>query len=157
MFAAILGISNHCELFDCSFANMVVLKEAQKGIARLKEKISSECPKSIRERMHIIDCWVSSMLLTGQVFAQLRDITSNIEMQCMEKETFQRRQKSFSDVIKEVAWERMQAAGEEVALALEVGEVDEGGIPVITVVTDGAWSKISYGTISGWSGKFLCL
>ncbi|KAJ8887378.1 hypothetical protein PR048_013593 [Dryococelus australis] len=41
----------------------------------------------------------------------------------------------------------MQEAGrEESNSALEVGEVDEDGVPAIAVVTDGAWSKRSYGT-----------
>lgn len=157
LFSEMSRLSRHGELFDCSFANMVLLKEERKGMASiyhfecsmcgLKEQISSECPKSTREWMNINDCWVSSMLLTGQGFSQLRDITSNLEMPCMAKETFLRRQKCLSGVIKEVAWERMKAAGEEeVALALEAGDVDEDEIPYITVVTDGAWSKRSYGT-----------
>ncbi|CAG9763511.1 unnamed protein product [Ceutorhynchus assimilis] len=36
------------------------------------------------------------------------------------------------------------AAAKEAELALEEGDVDENGIPCITVVTDGAWAKRSY-------------
>ncbi|KAJ8875570.1 hypothetical protein PR048_023466 [Dryococelus australis] len=41
----------------------------------------------------------------------------------------------------------MQTAGEEeAALATQAGDLDDDGIPVIAVVTDGAWRRRSYGT-----------
>ncbi|KAJ8868218.1 hypothetical protein PR048_032027 [Dryococelus australis] len=87
------------------------------------------------------------MLLTVQGFSQLRDITANLEMSCMAKETCQNSHKYLSTVIKEVSWEKMQAAGEEEAdVAIQAGEVDDDGITVIAVVTDGAWSRRSHGT-----------
>lgn len=40
----------------------------------------------------------------------------------------------------------MEKAGkEERNLALESGNVDKDGIPLITVILDGGWSKRSYG------------
>lgn len=38
-----------------------------------------------------------------------------------------------------------QAGKEEYKLALENGSVDNDGIPLITVILDGGWSKRSYG------------
>ncbi len=41
----------------------------------------------------------------------------------------------------------MQKAGEEEKkIALELGNVDTDGVPLITVVADGQWSKRSYKT-----------
>ncbi|CAH1383606.1 unnamed protein product, partial [Tenebrio molitor] len=41
----------------------------------------------------------------------------------------------------------MKIAGkEEARLAIEAGMVNEQGIPIITVLTDSAWSKRSYKT-----------
>jgi len=41
----------------------------------------------------------------------------------------------------------MRLAGmEEKRLALEVGDIDEDGIPICPVITDGQWSKRSYKT-----------
>lgn len=49
--------------------------------------------------------------------------------------------------IKNTAWTEMQKAGEEEKkLAIESGDIDRDGIPLITVVTDGQWSKRSYST-----------
>lgn len=53
----------------------------------------------------------------------------------------------ISNVINDVAWEKMKEAGEEEAkLAKNAEDVTDDGIPVITVLVDGAWSKRSYRT-----------
>ncbi|KAF2904432.1 hypothetical protein ILUMI_01741 [Ignelater luminosus] len=39
-----------------------------------------------------------------------------------------------------------EAAAEEARLALERGDIDKNGTPVISVIVDGAWSKRSYRT-----------
>jgi len=45
----------------------------------------------------------------------------------------------------ETAWEAMSLAAEEEAkLAIENGDVREDGIPMITLIADGAWSKRNY-------------
>lgn len=47
---------------------------------------------------------------------------------------------------KESLWEIMKSAGEEERnLAIKRGDVDSDGIPYITVLLDGGWSKRSYG------------
>ncbi|KAJ8889072.1 hypothetical protein PR048_008566 [Dryococelus australis] len=89
------------------------------------------------------DAWVNSMLLTGQGFSQLRDITASLEMPCMAKEPYQNSHRNLSAFL----GKKMQAAGEEdVAIAIQAGEVDDVGVCVIAVVTDGAWRRRSYGT-----------
>ncbi|KAJ8884477.1 hypothetical protein PR048_016334 [Dryococelus australis] len=84
------------------------------------------------------------MLLTGQDFSQLR---ASLEMPCMTKETYQNFHKNLSAVIKEVSWQKMKVAEEEeAALAIQAGDVDNNGIPVTAVVTNGACSRRSYAT-----------
>lgn len=57
-------------------------------------------------------------------------------------------QKIHNDLIKHTentALEAMEMAGkEEARLAVEENNVNENGIPLITVVADGTWSKRSY-------------
>ncbi|KAJ8893659.1 hypothetical protein PR048_006259 [Dryococelus australis] len=103
------------------------------SVCGLKDNICTKTPKTNRESMDINDAWVNSMLATGQGFSQLRD---SLEMPCMAKETYQNFHKNFSAVLKEVSWQKMQAAGEEAAIAIQAGEVDDDGIPAIAVVTD---------------------
>lgn len=65
--------------------------------------------------------------------------------------------KKFQQVAKSVAassWETLQEVGiEEACLAREIGDIDENGIPLISVIADGAWSKrlykINYDASSG--------
>ncbi|KAF5279713.1 hypothetical protein FQR65_LT15274, partial [Abscondita terminalis] len=43
-------------------------------------------------------------------------------------------------------WENMKQAGaREHQIAYEIGDIDEDGIPFVTVIVDGGWSKRSYG------------
>ncbi|KAJ8880241.1 hypothetical protein PR048_016707 [Dryococelus australis] len=92
--------------------------------------------------MGINDAWVNSMLHTGQGFSQLRDITASLEMPRMAKETYQNSNKNLSAVIKEISNQKMQAAGRgEAAIDIQAGEVDDHGIPVTAVITDGACSR----------------
>lgn len=43
------------------------------------------------------------------------------------------------------AWESIELAGkEEARIAVENGNVNKNGVPMITVVVDSAWSKRSY-------------
>jgi len=47
--------------------------------------------------------------------------------------------------IKSSAWDEMRLAGmEEKRLALQLGDIDEDGIPMCPVIADGQWSKRSY-------------
>ncbi|KAF2903737.1 hypothetical protein ILUMI_02445 [Ignelater luminosus] len=51
-----------------------------------------------------------------------------------------------STFLKPVIFNNMQAAGEEErAVAISNGNIDEDGVPYITVTVDGGWSKRSYG------------
>jgi hypothetical protein len=54
-------------------------------------------------------------------------------------------QKVHEFVANKTAWESIVAAGkEEDRLAIENGDVNSDGIPLKTVVADGAWLKRSY-------------
>ncbi|KAJ8880077.1 hypothetical protein PR048_020700 [Dryococelus australis] len=90
LFTEIRRLCNHNKIFECDFSRMKVINEHRKGMAStfliecymcsLKDKICIESPKTNRESMGIIDAWVNSMLLTGQGFSQLRDITVSLEI-----------------------------------------------------------------------------
>jgi hypothetical protein len=54
-------------------------------------------------------------------------------------------QSSSAKAVHEVAWDEIKKAGEEERkLAIQHGDID--GVPMITVVADGQWSKRSYKT-----------
>ncbi|KAK4871995.1 hypothetical protein RN001_016119 [Aquatica leii] len=52
---------------------------------------------------------------------------------------------NLSDIVHDVLWSEMEkAAKEEANIAKRRGDVDENGVPLITVVADGSWAKRSY-------------
>lgn len=66
-------------------------------------------------------------------------------MSCMSNITYQKLHDKIGENIKCVAWEAIKEATlEESKLAIENGDVFREGIPMISVVVDGAWSKRSY-------------
>lgn len=66
-------------------------------------------------------------------------------MPCMSNRTYQKYHDYIAKQTEKTAWESIELAGkEEARLAVENGEVNVDGIPMITVVADGAWSKRSY-------------
>ncbi|KAH8018343.1 hypothetical protein HPB51_003064 [Rhipicephalus microplus] len=52
---------------------------------------------------------------------------------------------NVGDVINQAAWEEIKKVGaEEARLARECGDINSDGMPAITVIAEGAWSKRSY-------------
>ncbi|RZC04997.1 hypothetical protein BDFB_013853 [Asbolus verrucosus] len=76
----------------------------------------------------------------------------------MSSRIFVNKEKSISETIRENAFSDMIQAGlQEVALAVEAGDVDVGGIPQIVVTVDGAWSKRSYKSNYNASSGITCV
>lgn len=77
----------------------------------------------------------------------MNEMCSLLDMPCMANMTFLRHQEEVASTIHDVAWEQIKsAAKEEADIAIEKGEIDKDGIPMITVVCDGSWAKRSYRT-----------
>lgn len=65
----------------------------------------------------------------------------------MSSKTYKTIETTLELEIKNTAWFEMEKAGqEEKKIAIETGNIDTDGIPLITVVADGQWSKRSYRT-----------
>lgn len=88
---------------------------------------------------------VAAIVNTGQGYTQLDTFSAFLNMPNMSNPLYQ---KIHYDLIKHTenaALEAMEIAGkEEARLAVEENNVNENGIPLITVVADGTWSKRSY-------------
>ncbi|KAK5645649.1 hypothetical protein RI129_004113 [Pyrocoelia pectoralis] len=90
---------------------------------------------------------VVAMMSIGSGFSHLEQVTSSLEIPCMSARMYD----SLHDEVAE-AWEATslksmrEAAEEEKEFAIRDQNVDRNGIPLITVVADGTWSKRSYHT-----------
>ncbi|KAJ8876906.1 hypothetical protein PR048_021355, partial [Dryococelus australis] len=129
-----MRLCNHNKIFECDFSHMKLIKKHRKGMA----KFFTKTPNTNRESMEINDA-------RARVSPRSETLPPVWKFTCMAKETCQSSHNNLSAVIKEVSWQKMQAE-EKAALAIQAGEVGDGGIPVIAVVTDGAWSRRSYRT-----------
>ncbi|KAF0701763.1 Uncharacterized protein FWK35_00036722, partial [Aphis craccivora] len=142
------------EPFNCSIQNLVFKSEIKKGffsefhfqcnLCRKKEVIFSE-PPDISQSLSINAAIVTATVNTGQGFTNLEQFSSILDMPCMSNKSYQKFHQFLSKQIENTAWESIELAGkEEARLAIENGDINSNGIPMITVVADGAWSKRSY-------------
>ena len=68
-----------------------------------------------------------------------------MNMHCMTARTYGRKEDELADTLDAVALNTMLAAGrEERRLAVDAGDLCRDGVPFISVVVDGMWSKRSY-------------
>lgn len=107
-----------------------------------QEVISSECPNN---PLPINFAMVTSTINTGQGFSSLEQFAATLNMPCISNPTYQKLHEEVGNQIKGISWEATEeAAKEEAQLAYDNGDISTDGIPMISVVCDGAWSKRSY-------------
>lgn len=69
---------------------------------------------------------------------QLNEFTAFLELPSLSCSSFVKTQASIAEIVHDTAWEEMQKAGEEEKIiAIDCGDIDTDGIPVITVIADG--------------------
>ncbi|XP_046395536.1 uncharacterized protein LOC124162886 [Ischnura elegans] len=90
---------------------------------------------------------VTSTICIGQGYSQMAEMSAVLDMPCMSNSTYQKTQQIISSAVHDVAWDLMKKASEQEAeLAIQAGEIDKNGVPLITVVADGSWGRRSYKT-----------
>jgi len=88
---------------------------------------------------------VTEVVNTGQGFSQLDTFTAFLNMPNMSNPSYQKYHNNVKKHTEDLAFDAMIDAGKkEAALAIMENNVSEEGIPLITVIADGAWSKRSY-------------
>lgn len=149
LFNSIKNIDHHP--FNCSFKNLIFIKEIRNGffskfvfkcnICNTSETISNEEEVTTSVNSDI----VSAVVNTGQGFSQLDTFSAILNMPNMSNPKYQAVHSKILQHSEELALDSMKEAGkEEARLALEENNVNEDGIPLITVVADGTWAKRSY-------------
>lgn len=148
--------------FDCTFSDLVLTGERKIGwysefhftcgVCRIKETIESEDPCN-KSSMSVNLAAVTGAINSGQGYSQLDILTAVMNMPNMSNHLYQKLHGEVDDFTKATAWESMSsAAREEAELAIEEGEVNDDGVPLISVIADGAWSKRSYRNYNALSG-----
>ncbi|KAK3922399.1 hypothetical protein KUF71_011868 [Frankliniella fusca] len=144
----------HSPLTNCSFYDSVFVEERIMGFrSEIKYKCTM-CQKitvlhtdkvSSRE-MDVNMAIVAGTVNGGGTFALLESIASSINMMPMTIKTYRRKENKLADIMAREAMDAMILAGQkELELAVDEGDKCADGVPYITVVVDGQWSKRSFG------------
>lgn len=149
------GISLHND-GNCSFSELKIAKEIRIGLHSKIVFKCNECARSFRvytnddeKTTNTIDINSSAVLAANMIgigYSQLEQFTSVLDVPVMCNDKFKSLNDKMGEFWEETAEECLrEAAEEESRAAIERGDVDPiDGVPFITVVTDGTWSKRSY-------------
>lgn len=95
--------------------------------------------------MDINSAAVAATMSNGGGFVALERMMCTLNVRCMSQQTYSRHETMIAKGWEETAVQEMkEAAREEILLAKERGDVNEEGVPLLTVVADGSWAKRSY-------------
>jgi len=144
--------------FGCSFKDMDVMSEIRLG---LQSTINLKCKmcnlvKSIKTNnyfenlgtININEAAVVGTLSAGAGYSHISQIFSGMDIPIMNCKTYKLYESKVSTNFEKIAAKIMyNAAMEENNLAIENGDVDKDGVPLLTVICDGSWGKRSYRTM----------
>lgn len=144
--------------FQCTLADMDCISERRQGLrssltlvcrmCRRKDVIHTNTPPEVQTSSGCGDINTAAVYGTMSIgcgFSNLNELFASMDIPGMSSDTYAKIQDNVGDFINQAAWDEMKKAGaEEARLARECGEIDNDGVPTITVVADGAWSKRSY-------------
>lgn len=148
-----MALNKH-EPFQCGFGDMQVVGEHRVGLiscfrlqckmCNLSTDLHTEDP-SMASEMNLNSAAVLAILSIGCGHTQMVEQQAIMNIPQMSFRQYSTHNDLVSNSIFEAAWETMEQAGmEELQLAKDIGELDEEGNGIITVIVDGAWSKRSY-------------
>lgn len=169
-FQELQNLNNHSP-FGCTLADMEIKSENKQGLisgiqikckmCKYSKVVWTECPKT--SKMNSNTAAVTGITSIGGGFTNMEEFLSILDIPSMSKNKFLKEQEKLTDAWEATALTEMElAASEEKRLAIQRGDVDSEGIPLLTVVVDGSWAKRSYrtnfsslsGTVSSFTSSF---
>jgi hypothetical protein len=146
-------ISHHDSPFNCNLSHLEIFGENRDNFSSTFFIQCKLCGKKLKlyttemnkNKMNLCDAFVSSIISIGSGFSNLEEMCSAIDVPSITARTYRKSQQKVYEWFEETKNKSMEnAAKEERQLAIENGDVDSSGIPMISVVADGCWSKRSY-------------
>lgn len=139
--------------FGCTLKNMDFVSEKRHGqisvftvqcnMCNFKTHIQTDCPNNTH--MDINTGTVTGIMCIGAGHRQLEELTAAMDMPAMSANTYSKYHDIVSAGWESTALEQMEiSAKKEAQIAVEKGEVDKNGVPVLKVYADGAYGKRSY-------------
>nr|XP_022911954.1 uncharacterized protein LOC111422910 [Onthophagus taurus] len=137
--------------FNCSVVDMHIISEQRNGLSSqitlqckmcgIQKKITTDSINTSK----INDSVVLVATSIGIGYSQADEFFSVLDIPFMANKTYNNSHDNIAHIIHDSALKSMEeAAKEEAEIAKNIGDVDKNGIPCITVVVGGSWSKRSY-------------
>lgn len=157
-------LNNHSN-FGCTFADMCLISEEKSGfrsgfkfrckMCNIEKVLWSE---DVSENKNINTDVVTGIMSIGCGYSNMEELFSILNVPSMCNNTFIKEHDRISKAYEETALAEMEAAAnKEKELAIESGEVDKNGVPLLTVVVDGSWAKRSYRTNYSSLSGVVCM
>lgn len=146
-------ISDHGQQFGCNLKNLIVKKERKMGLLSNITFFCNMCNITLvvdtidSKKKDINYDSVLGTNIIGTGFLGVQELFAVMDIPTMSRTTYKDKQKKVGSDIMMISKKSMfDAVEEEKRIAIENGEVDRDGIPLITVIADGVWNKRSYRT-----------
>ena len=95
--------------------------------------------------MNLNTAAVNGIMSIGGGFSNMEEFLSILDIPSMSNNRFLKEQTKLTDAWKAAAIKEMdEAASLEKELAIQRGDVDSEGTPLLTIVVDRSWAKTSY-------------
>lgn len=155
----------HLDLFNCKSDHLKIIDEVRIGF---KSTFVIKCTCCMEQKnvasdrnpyaMDINKAAVLGTLSSGGSYSQLEEQFGYCNIPVMGRQLFFKTENELAEVIHEAAWEVIEIAGrQEKDIAIQKGHLDSDGLPYITVIADGAWSKRSYKVNYNAASGVVCL
>lgn len=170
-----LQLLNQHSAFGCTLTDMRVISETRRGLnSGLKFRClmcNLETVIWTNDLVHNSSVSVNTAAVIGAIgigagFANMEEFFNTLNIPSMSKNTYASEHEYVSNAWEKCASNEMKQAVEiEKDLAVQRGDIDNDGVPLLTVIVDGTWSKRSYrsnysalsGAVSKFSVNLFCL
>lgn len=150
-----ISVHKGADKFGCLFTDISIVSERKNGLNSTMMLKCTKCnkrfslytcePPNINDTMGVNYSGVLGTLLVGNGYSQYNEFLANLTIPSISGTAYKKLHDKISIDIQETAHHCMKvAAEEEKQIARGEGKFDDQG-EIITVVTDGCWSKRSYG------------
>ncbi|KAK4882653.1 hypothetical protein RN001_005972 [Aquatica leii] len=151
--------------YDCSFFDLNLISEKIEGlqsifsfqcaVCNIIQTVKTDDP-SEKHSSNLLA--VLGALSTGIGYSQFSEVLAAMNIPSLSHKTYTKYHNQLSGTINNKNKELLINAGkEEALLAIQSGNVTSDGVPVISVIVDGAWSKRSYRTNYNASSGVACI
>lgn len=160
-------LDNHSN-FGCNFSSMELISEQRKGLISGFKFKCRMCNVFKTVWSEDIDCpsknvntdAVSGIMAIGCGYNNLEEFFTIMDIKPMSNKLYTKEHEKVCDAWEIAALKEMELAiEEEKALAVARGDVDQDGVPLLTVEVDGSWAKRSYrsnfSSLSGAVSKII--